>query len=412
MTIPRDFVFNREAIVHYYENLIEFDGIEITQREIATILKNRHPSLSIYNSLDRKFATLKFYGFIYEDGRSIRLNPYYGNYVNSLKRGDEVIDSFMKVLGASKFQYYRDKNDNFFQIIIELITDKEISYVDLIELIWFVQNLDFYETLNDLKKDMLKWRVLNFFDRADALESFYTKHGLGSLGAPVHEAKTYLFSFLEANGFKTLKNSLVEKKYYQGATTRVLSDIRLVISEDLRNLINGFDLENIQWDLEYNSSQERDHYDFRDVGAVRIVEKSSQSSLSVSRRYKTDPKLRNTALVKSAHTCELGKAKGEYHKTFTARRTDHDYMEVHHLVPIHAQEHEKLIKEDKLISLDQISNLVVLCPNCHRRIHYGSSEAVSRDVSILYSLRQNDLLDQSITINEDDLFELYNVKPF
>ena len=56
MSIPRDFTFNKEAIISYWENLQEFEGKIISQIEIARILKAKYPDKDFYNSLDRKFA--------------------------------------------------------------------------------------------------------------------------------------------------------------------------------------------------------------------------------------------------------------------------------------------------------------------------------------------------------------------
>lgn len=409
MTVPRDFIFNKDAIVSYWESLQQFEGTKHTQIEIASILKEKYPDDPFYNALDRKFATLKFYGFVYFEDRTLRFNPNYEKYVNSLKSNSGIIGSFLDILKSSKHKYYGDSNINFFELVIDLLQDKTILYLDHIDVITYLQHFNRINNVNELTLLIKNNRSLNFSEKVDVLESFYRDNDLGDIATPVHDAKTYLFSFLEANGFYTVKNSLQYKEYFQGTTSRKLEDRRLYLSEELLSLVHGYDYESITDDIMYNFEVETGFYDDLSLEVVKLIEQSEQTAKSISGRYKTDKKLRNTALRKSSDTCEIAILKGEEHSTFLARLTNRDYAEVHHLVPMHAQENDSFVHDNKLISLDQIPNLIVLCPTCHRKIHYGRDEDVKPDLELLFEGRQEALRKHNLNIEKEQLLSFYRI---
>ncbi len=409
MTIPRDFTFNKEAIVSYWENLKQFEGNKHTQTEIASSLKRKYPHDSLYNALDRKFATLKFYGFLYFENRVLKFNPNFDKYVNCLLKDNGIANSFLDILKSSKYKYYENSNANFFELLINLLQDKDVLYIDHIDLITYLQHFDRINDVDVLRTLIDSNRLLNFAEKVYRLEEFYDYHKLGDIATPVHDAK-YLFSFLEANGFYTVKNSLQSQEYYQkDGSRRKLEDRRLFLSEELLNLVNGYDYESIIDEIEYNSVLETDFYDESTLDTIKLIEKSEETVKSISRRYKTDKKLRNSALKKSLDTCEIARLKGETHSTFPSRLHEGDYAEVHHLIPMHAQENDSFIIEDKLISLDQIANLIVLCPNCHRKIHYGRDSDVKPDLELLFEERQEALAKHKLNLEKENLFSFYRI---
>jgi len=409
LTIPRDFTFNKEAIISYWESLKEYDGKKITQSAIARILKDKNPDSDFYNALDRKFATLKFYGFVSFENRRLRINPNYENYVRCLNEQQGVISGFLDVLKSSKHKYYPNLNVNFFDLVIDLLQDKSILYVDLFDVLTYLVHYDKLDSLSELKRAVAYNHSLEFSEKIDFLENFYSTFDLGGIAAPLHEAKTYLFSFLEANGFCTARNSLQVKVYFQGETPRNLEDIRLYLSEELLVLVNGFDNESILDEVTYNLDLEDGYYDESSLEDIKLVEPSQETKKSISRRYETDKKLRNTALKKSSYTCELAIMKTEQHMTFVSRTIDEDYAEVHHLIPMHAQEDDSFVLGSQLISLDQLPNLIVLCPTCHRKIHYGKNIDVKLDLELLFEGRLEDLKRRSLNISKEQLLSFYKI---
>lgn len=409
LIIKRDFTFHKDQIISYRNSLRHFIGRKISRTEIGRILKEENPDNDYYNSLNRKFATIEFYGFVYFEDGVLLFNPYFDDYVNSLINDDNVISNFLSLLRTSKYRYYGDANNvNFFILLINLLQDNTVQYVDHIDVITCLQHFDKLNDENQLRDLIAENRGLNFVEKVEFLERFYNDNELTDIANSLHNAK-YLFTFLEANGFYTLKNSLQTKSYYQGETKRTLEDRRLYLSEELLSLINGFDFESIIDELEYNSEFENECYDESSLDDVKLVDKSQETNKSISRRYKTDKKLRNTALLRSSYSCELAVMRGDEHVTFESRLIDKDYAEVHHLIPMHAQENDSFVQGDELISLDQLPNLIVLCPTCHRKIHYGRDEDVQPDLELLFEERIEGLKEHSLDISKEQLLRFYKI---
>jgi predicted HNH restriction endonuclease len=274
-----------------------------------------------------------------------------------------------------------------------------------------ISYLQYFELVNDrseLRKLVKSRKNKSFADKVKLLEDFYEEHGLGNIAVPVHDVK-YLFTFLENNGFYTTKNSLQSKKYYQQITVRKLEDTRLYLSEQLLDHINGHEYEAIVDEIEYNSELEDGLYKDPDKDISKLINKSEETEKTIAKRYKTDTKLRNNALDNSGYICEIGKLKGMECKTFPSRRYEGDYAEVHHLIPMHAQEDDLFVQEDKLISLDQISNLIVLCPTCHSKLHYGKSSDVKPDLELLFEYRKEALIQNKLILKKQKLLEFYKI---
>lgn len=87
------------------------------------------------------------------------------------------------------------------------------------------------------------------------------------------------------------------------------------------------------------------------------------------------------------------------HKTFIARKNDEMYLEGHHLIPISRQdEFEK--------SLDVYANIIGLCPNCHRQLHFGKKSEVREILKELYDLRSERFAKSGIEVSKDEFLSL------
>jgi 5-methylcytosine-specific restriction protein A len=102
------------------------------------------------------------------------------------------------------------------------------------------------------------------------------------------------------------------------------------------------------------------------------------------------------ALEKANFLCEVDNA----HETFISKATNQQYVEAHHLIPLQFQ-------EEFLYSLDVPSNIVSLCPNCHRKLHFASIEQKKEILEKLLENRHNRLKEFAIDISKDKLFEIY-----
>lgn len=113
---------------------------------------------------------------------------------------------------------------------------------------------------------------------------------------------------------------------------------------------------------------------------VKRKNEKPQRLNATSRRYFTDSKLKATCLQLHGYKCEIDAE----HKTFTNVTGLHEYVECHHLIPMKAQ------VDFPDLWLDDLFNLVSLCPTCHARIHYGNREAKEYVFWKIYEQRKHE----------------------
>ena len=144
--------------------------------------------------------------------------------------------------------------------------------------------------------------------------------------------------------------------------------------------------------ITYNSQTEICIADSR----IPVLKPGSTSN----KRYLTDPRLAKTVLVNSNWICALNGFDGHSHSTFNTK-TGNKYLEAHHLIPMKAQ------KDFYPTNLDVFANIVPLCPNCHKAVHYGNLEEKKRFLKPLYDSRIVDLNEHGIFISFEDLIKKY-----
>ena len=110
---------------------------------------------------------------------------------------------------------------------------------------------------------------------------------------------------------------------------------------------------------------------------------------------------RNASYVKQVleqanYECEINSK----HTTFISKSTNKQYMEAHHLFPMSAQ-------EEINNSLDIPANIIALCPECHRKIHFAKIEEKNEMILSLFKNRESELKVFGITQTADDLLEIY-----
>jgi 5-methylcytosine-specific restriction protein A len=121
-----------------------------------------------------------------------------------------------------------------------------------------------------------------------------------------------------------------------------------------------------------------------------------KKSLSVIERIQRKARIVTEALIKAEYKCALD----ETHQTFIQKRSGNPYMEAHHLIPLKAQHRFGY-------SLDVSSNVVSLCPNCHRKIHNADSSIQKEVLEYLLEKRRGDLKQQGLEVPLDTLLNYY-----
>lgn len=114
-----------------------------------------------------------------------------------------------------------------------------------------------------------------------------------------------------------------------------------------------------------------------------------------------DSRISKAALVEAKYTCLINPA----HKTFMTKQKI-TYMEGHHLIPCTVSNSEffnRIFKKN----IDCIENIVCICPNCHREVHYGEWNCKSKKIRILLRMQQKKLRKVGLLITEEELLNLY-----
>ena len=109
-------------------------------------------------------------------------------------------------------------------------------------------------------------------------------------------------------------------------------------------------------------------------------------------------RLKATCLVKADYCCEIN----DEHSTFIHTSGLHPYVECHHIIPLKAQ------VDFPNVELDDLFNLVALCPSCHAQIHYGNVEAKKEIFYKLYARRITEMMERNISQKDmERVFEKY-----
>ena len=137
---------------------------------------------------------------------------------------------------------------------------------------------------------------------------------------------------------------------------------------------------------------------------INKIKQIKENPEKKNNNHKTNKQISNNRSLQTAKeslylagfSCELDPA----HKTFISKSTNNNFVEAHHLIP--------MAYEDNFENnIDVHSNIVALCPNCHRAIHNATDEEKKRMISVLYEKRKNRLQKQGIIIDLESLCSLY-----
>lgn len=104
------------------------------------------------------------------------------------------------------------------------------------------------------------------------------------------------------------------------------------------------------------------------------------------------------AKEKSDYKCELNST----HETFINTKDNKPYIEAHHLIPMSAQGYFEN-------TIDFADNIVILCPNCHREIHYALPNEREKMLEDIYIKRENVYQQYGIKVDKHMLKSFYNI---
>ncbi|MEK3966302.1 MULTISPECIES: HNH endonuclease [Paenibacillus] len=166
---------------------------------------------------------------------------------------------------------------------------------------------------------------------------------------------------------------------------------------DLNNnfLMSDEDLE----DGDYQNSLETDFRKVEDKPEVP-KKKKKQRILNGVKVWDRDPKVAQRAIKKALFQCEFD----INHSTFISSVSKENYVEAHHLIPM------KFQNDFENVSLDTESNILALCPNCHRMIHHSRPKEKKLLLKEFYEKRKDQLHNLGIEFSLVNLNNFYGMK--
>lgn len=141
-----------------------------------------------------------------------------------------------------------------------------------------------------------------------------------------------------------------------------------------------------------------------DFSKVKIAEEEKSENRKKTKMesgrevWPRDPKKAKQAIKQAEFKCEID----DTHETFVSEASRKNYMEAHHLIPLRMQ-------HDFENSLDVVGNIVSICPNCHRLIHYGRDKDKKKVLELLFEQRKDSLKKFGIEVSLKELFGYYGI---
>ena len=154
------------------------------------------------------------------------------------------------------------------------------------------------------------------------------------------------------------------------------------------------DLQQKQFVHDYSLDEDDDQYQ-KDVASPQL--RKDSSTVIVNRHS------RNAALGQKV--CGDAEYKCQYnpdHETFISASTGDFFVEPHHFIPVSRNGEFEY-------DLDVEENIIVLCPNCHRAIHYGEINLRKKMIDSFYGHRIDELRNKRIDVTLNKLYEFYGI---
>lgn len=236
-------------------------------------------------------------------------------------------------------------------------------------------------------------------EQKDTLKRYFSRYLKEVKGHSDATVKHY-FDALN-NISRRLKNkNLVEKDIYEINELEKLDYIRYVLSidSDFIELNNrGNNMYSAGLNNYYNFACGDAFFELGDrVFLLDIPIPIGNKIINELGTWQRSEIIRNQTIVYAEYTCELNQS----HQSFLAEKNNKQYMEGHHIIPIRLQPQFKN-------SLDIYANIICLCPNCHRQIHYGLQNDRKQMMEQIYNKRDNRLANSGIKLCKQEFINLF-----
>ena len=145
----------------------------------------------------------------------------------------------------------------------------------------------------------------------------------------------------------------------------------------------------------YRFACEDCHFFNNSISSMDIVVAKAKKIETTGKRWGRNQIIISQAIEGASYLCEHN----AFHESFIARTTGRAYMEGHHLIPMKYQ-------SEFDCGLDVYANVVCLCPNCHRLLHFGRDVDRHYVAGQLFEKRKERLIRSGIDLSEKEFLKL------
>lgn len=161
--------------------------------------------------------------------------------------------------------------------------------------------------------------------------------------------------------------------------------------------------------LDNDDSEEQEEIQMAEPASLQEIQDSAKKPLCIAngnhgKVIAKDSRITKSVLLATKYTCAINPT----HKTFITKNKV-PYMEGHHLIPCTVTNSEYFWKKFNK-NIDCFENIVCLCPNCHREVHYGEWDNKSEKIKAMFKKQEAMLKRIGVFISEEELLSLYKNK--
>jgi len=220
----------------------------------------------------------------------------------------------------------------------------------------------------------------------------YTKF-LGKVDCPQQDAKNIIGRAVGCR--RPFGRPVPGTNVYRLSCAQAMSLLQCVCSKSLSKRLLREDFADEAEDEEY----QRNARNLIDPDSPDGPESAVITNTSGSRRLKKDAKFAAKRHQISGYKCE-----NCHQPPFKSQSNNKDYVEAHHLVPANPQTQEEFGVDHPL---DNVHNIVSLCPNCHRLLHYALFRQKKPLLKRLFKIRRKELNSVGIHLTFVQLMKYY-----
>jgi 5-methylcytosine-specific restriction protein A len=230
-------------------------------------------------------------------------------------------------------------------------------------------------TSDVLNNSNLKYRTLLGLEFNKTNINLTAKDSTGKLLKPQSRAKKYETA------------NIYGKDFYHNDINELLLDLPkfILVYENLIDKI--IESDEALYQIEFTSVNPSDYSELKKKDDFKII------SIDIN-SFKRSNKEKSIAIKKAGFKCELNNE----HETFLTESCL-NYVEGHHIIPVE-------LYTEFANDIDHWSNIISLCPNCHRKIHLANKEIKKEIISKIWATR-GELLKENFSIEMNELINYY-----